>query len=245
MKKNLAVDVPRDAETEVDRIRGLKKSIFTRTRIACLCLVMVLALSVSSTLAYEKWSGNATPNRGTFADVNIKIGEKTSISAADSTYKYDSEAEGTYSYGKNNKVVRITASNQPNEVESNVFLTIVPEVESKGYTTTTSTDPLSGALLTFDEELSAPTYEGGEWYMQTSVLRVYLNNDWQSKWSYITNKGVFQYKTPLAKGESTDYLVRGVVLQDEVNASDYKSVKVTVIAKGVAISIDNTSGSDS
>ena len=78
MKKNLAVDVPRDAETEVNRIRGLKKSIFTRTRIACLCLVMVLALSVSSTLAYEKWSGNATPNRCWMNYVGIKIGENGS-----------------------------------------------------------------------------------------------------------------------------------------------------------------------
>ena len=225
MKKNLAVDVPRDAETEVNRIRGLKKSIFTRTRIACLCLVMVLALSVSSTLAFEKWSGNATPNAGWMSYVKLRIGES---STGDVVFDKD----GTYGGGYGGKNVEIYAGTSEATLPMTVWVSLVPELESKQYKNTDD-DTITGGLASMAQDWSNihTDTSTGHQYIETAAVKVWLADGWSDKWSF--GGGIFKYNEVLKKGEQTGLLVAGVELQDTVNRSDYQSIKLKVIAKGV------------
>ena len=235
MKKNLAVDVPRDAETEVDRIRGLKKSIFTRTRIACLCLVMVLALSVSSTLAYEKWSGNATPNRtGGMVDVSLKIGERKSADSTTITYE-----DGNFDYGKDSKYVRIEMSDKLTEADARVAVSILLELKSKNYRNSDNTlVTAEDAYVAYNGDWSSVKQETQDeagagktrrYYVETSVARIYLADDYASNWIYAN--GVFEYNKTLGKGAKSADLVTGIMLLDDSLANEYASVRVKIVAR--------------
>ena len=243
MKKNLAVDVPRDAETEVDRIRGLKKSIFTRTRIACLCLVMVLALSVSSTLAFEKYSGNATPNRGFLGKVELKIGERVGAGTAQTTSAWNTD--GNYDYGLGNKVICVKAPDSVDELGEEVTVSIVPEVVSKRLVDADG-NPVPA------ETLEAKALYNGTWttvqsdangdFVETSIFKIYLSNigDGENQWT-MQNDGTFKYNSTLTQGQITSDLVKGIVLQDSINITDYYSATVSIVARGDAAASSNES----
>ena len=264
MKKNLAVDVPRDAETEVDRIRGLKKSIFTRTRIACLCLVMVLALSVSSTLAYEKWSGNATPNRGYYADTELIIGEGLNGNAISYTV---SETGNDVTQGASNKKVRVKMANKPNIVDSYVTVALVPMAGSTSFNQASdpngTQNPTTNAYYNnpagtpeygyafFDQTWSgsSPVYEGGKWYIETDVMRLYLSNDWNNTAAdpagkggcWVWSDGAFKYSVTRSAGQETQNLLEGVVFREGVNVeNDYTYYQVQVVAQVTAASSGST-----
>ena len=239
MKKNLAVDVPRDAETEVDRIRGLKKSIFTRTRIACLCLVMVLALSVSSTLAFEKYSGNATPNRGTMSYVGVVIGEDTTGS-----YDWTGNDKTDVQGGDSGKKVKVKLTGNGEE-ENRVEMTFIPLAQSINFTDQTNNpktdayyNEASGtgevAYSSFDQWWSAPKSElvGGSirWYIETGVMKLYLASDWETYWT--NSNGVFISKNTYKAGQETPVLLTGMDLQESVSKDvDYAAYKVRVVAR--------------
>lgn len=235
MKKNLEVDIPRGVDTEVHRRRSLKNSIFTRTRIAALSFVLVLVLAVTGTLAYLAYTANQTPNRLSVAETEIKIGEKASL---DATPVYN---EGkTYNFGKDKKVVFVAAGDKPNQIDENVSVSIVPQVESYQYAeySSTGTTAIEGGWLSFNEEWSALKSEtdedGKTWdYLETTVMKVYLAQEWSTNWTFDKSSGVFKYNKSLKKGEKTTDLISGVVLQDTVKESDYRSIKLTVIAQAI------------
>ena len=231
-KKNLEVDIPKGVDTEVHRRHSLKNSIFTRTRIAALSFVLVLALAVTGTLAYLAYTGNQTPNRSSIGEVAVRIGEKTSI---DANPAYDTDGE--YPLGKDKKVVFVAHSDNPSAISENVTVSILPQVESKQYSDNQG-NALSDGYLSFNEEWSALKQEtdsdGKTWdYIETSVMKVYLAQGWSTNWTFQSSNGIFRYNKSLSKGEKTDDLISGVVLQDSVKASDYKSVKLAVIAQAV------------
>ena len=233
MRKNLQVEVPRGAHTEVQRRRGLKKSIFTRTRIAVLSLILVLSLSVTGTLAYLQWTANQTPNRASLGEVQVRIGEKASLDAT----SYEFDKDGDYSYGKDSKVVCVAAGDKANEQNENVYVSIVPQVESYQYSDNAGSK-LSDAYMSFEEnwsELKQETDTSGKtWdYIETSIMKVYLAQGWSNNWTYQSSNGIFRYNKALEKGQKTDNLISGVVLQDTVNVSNYRNVKLTVIAQGI------------
>ena len=253
MRKNLAVDIPRDAETEVDRIRGLKKSIFTRTRIATLCLVMVVALSVTGTLAFEVWTGNTTPNRGNLGVSEIQIGEKLN---GNGTYVYDLDETGnTVQQGAANKKVRVKMEKRTDNIDSNVTVAIIPMAASsfEGTRNANGTDAYYASYgnkeygwSSFDQTWTGeePSKdEDGKWCIETDVLRVYLADGWNDGasdpegdggyWEWVD--GVFAYSTTRASGEETQDLVSGVVFRDSVDvANDYTNYKLQIVARSVA-----------
>ena len=244
MRKNLAVDIPKDAETEVDRIRGLKKSIFTRTRIATLCLVMVVALSVTGTLAFESWTGNATPNRGNLGKVEVKIGERVGLSTAQSASAWDKDND--YSYGIGNKVVCFKAPSDRNEVTEDVTVSIVPEVVSKKFydaTTESMVDPdVAQALAGYNGMWTAVKSENGEQWVESDVMRIYLTNigDGENQWT-MQSDGTFKYNSSLSRGETTSDLLKGIVLLDGAEPDNYQSVQVKVIARALETLQNNES----
>ena len=229
MRKNLAVDIPKDADTEVQRVRGLKKSIFTRTRIALLCLVMVISLSVVGTFAYEKWNGNTVPNRTNSSDVELHIVENINGGATAIT---DQDQTGV-NMGYGNKKVYVQVGQDENKEKNRgpekVRVSFIPECESAEY---------EGANVAIDETNAAGkwgevlTDTSGHKYISNDVLKLYIADDYSSKWDY-DGDGTFTYKTALKTNEKTETLLYGV---DFVNASDkdnYGGVKVNVIADAI------------
>ena len=229
MRKNLAVDIPVDAETEVQRVRGLKKSIFTRTRIALLCLVMVISLSVVGTFAYEKWSGNTVPNRTNSSDVELHIVE--SINGA--TAVSDTDGTGVeLGYGKKQVYLQVgqDKNKEKNRGPEKVRVSFIPECESNDY---------AGANVAIDETNASgkwgeiKTEEGTNYkYISNDVLKLYITSNYDEKWDY-DGDGTFTYKTSLKTDDKTEVLLQGV---DFVNAADkdnYAGVKVNVIADAI------------
>ena len=229
MRKNLEVDVPKGAHTEVQRKQGLKKSIFTRTRIAVLSLILVLSLSVTGTLAYLQWSANQTPNRSGIGQVDIRIGERASIDATAVKYNED----GTYDAGQTSKVVAIYAGESQGQLEESVSVSLVPEVEAKNVKDTDN-KTVSDAFLAFNENWSDVKTDSTTNcdYIDTSIVKVYLAQGWSDNWLR-NSDGTFTYKQTIKKGEKTTDLVTGVVLTDGVNSTDYSSVRLSVIARSV------------
>ena len=230
MKKNLEIEVPKGAHTEIKREHKLKKNLFTRTRIVCLCLILVASLSITGTLAYLSYTSNQTPNRAEVGQADVRIGERVSIEATAVTY----DTDGTYDAGLNSKVVAVYAGESDVQVEENVTVSLVPQVESKSYVDT-SGNVLSGGYENFDQNWSGVQTDAstGRSYIETSIVRVWLAEDWSDNWTF-NGDGTFTYKTTIKKDEKTTDLMTGVTLQSGVNADDYQSVKVVVIAQGVS-----------
>ena len=238
MRKNLAVDIPKDAETEVDRIRGLKKSIFTRTRIATLCLVMVLGLSVSGTLAFESWVGNTTPNRGNWADVDIHIVEEVNGG------QMIDENASNVSFGYGMKKVKFKRDDLGTEYPDKLRVSFVPEMqktqarptgETTGSAAMTVSVPLAdentnnadmygkiedGTQLVTDEDGNVTNGVTSK-YIRYGNLVLWLNSDELTNWSY--ENGAFTYtkgtgstQGTLSRNEETGYLLMGVDWADNV-----------------------------
>ena len=230
MKKNLEIDVPKGAHTEVKREHNLKKSIFTRTRIVCLCLILVVSLSIGGTLAYLTFTSNQTPNRAGVASADVRIGERTSIEATEVTY----DTDGSYSGGQNSKVVAVYAGTSEGQVEENVTVSLVPQAESDSFIDTSGTVQ-DGGYANFNQNWSGVQTDAttGCDFIETSILRVWLAEGWSDNWTF-NGDGTFSYKTTIKKGEKTTELMTGVTLQSGVKKDDYKSIKVVVIAQGVS-----------
>ena len=245
MRKNLEVDVPKDADTEVQRVRGLKKSIFTRTRIATLSLVLVLALSVSSTLAFEKWTGNQTPNRGNVGATEVLIGENLNNTGS---FEYTlSETGNDVKFGTDTKQVKIKLSNKVNITDSQITVSFIPLAQNSfsptnnpgtyAYSTTDeSGNATEEAFTSFNEkwtDIKTETVDGTEYaYIDTDVMRLYLNNNWANEWTY--NNGVFTSINTFSKGDESQPLLMGVELRDGVDESEYETYKVEVVARAVS-----------
>jgi hypothetical protein len=221
MKKNLAVDVPRDAETEIQRVRGLRASIFTRTRIALLCFVMVVTLSVvGGTLAFEKYSGNATPNRGTEGDVDVHIVENVN-NTIDTTDTNQTEV----TFGTDTKKVKLKAGTDPDVANQKVRVSFVPQRVAATYE---ASNRIANAFLDEDWSATPATDDDGP-YVQYGEFKLYIDANWAEKWDY--NNGTFTYKQSLNSGEETSYLLLGVKLTSGEETAE--GVKVNVIAEAI------------
>ena len=232
MPKNLNIEIPKDAETEIVNKKAMRSSVFMRTRIAALSLILVLALgAVGATQAYIQWTANQTPNRGTNSRIGIRIGEKTAVDA-DAVY----DTDGEYDLGLDKKVVFVEAEDGPTDLSGTVTVSVVPIAESNTYADNNG-NKLSDGYQAFAEEWSAlkqETIDGVEWdYIETTLMKVYHAQGWSNNWTFQKNNGIFKYNKPLARGEKTDDLISGVVMQDTVNKSTYKSIKLSVIARTV------------
>ena len=235
MRKHLEVDIPKDAEAEVENVKQLRASVFTRTRIAALSFLLVLALgAVGATHAFVQFTANQSPNRDTVARISVRIGEKASLDAAT---VYDEGGE--YALGLNNKVVFVEAGDAPTELKGTVTVSIIPEVESKTFANNAG-ETVSDGYQAFAQEWSAlkqETIDGVEWdYIETSIVKVYLAQGWSNNWTFQKNNGIFKYNKALEPGEKTDNLISGVAMQDTVNKDTYKSVKLSVLARTVQAS---------
>lgn len=229
--KGMHFDVPSNKPSEIVRQRSLRKGTFSQARISALVLTLVIALGVGGTLAYVVYTANQTPNRTTYAEVSLHIGEQASL---DATPVYDEDA--TYSLGTDNKYVFIKNDDNSTAQDETVTVSVVPLVESLQYTNYEGT-ALSDGYISVTEEWSTlrhDTIDGTQRdYIETSVMRVYLAQGWSQDWTFQQADGTFKYNKTLAKGESTSKLISGVVLQDSVNYSDYRSIKLSVIAQAI------------
>ena len=232
MPKNFEVKIPKDAETEVVNKKALRSNVFTRTRIAALSFLLVLALgAVGATHAYVQWTANQTPNRDVPGSVEIEIVE-TNIDKDGNSTELDTETSdttnGTAAGGNGNKVVAVKSDNDPNRVEEVARVQFVPEFESNDVT---------------DAHIAISEYWGkgvqqdattGKYYLETDVLLLWLDDNWSTSWSYNDN-GAFYYKKVLQKNTKTPTLLTGATLKDDVNKSDYKSIKVKVVAEALEV----------
>ena len=234
MRKNLEIDVPKDAETEVQRVRGLKKSIFTRTRIALLSLVLVLALSVATTYAYISWTANQTPNRASAGEIDFSIVETVNGGTEEKVNAGQTDVE----YGVGNKQVKLRASDNVDIASQRVRVSFIPvqqrEVDKdKGYV----------ADVYMNEEWSAPktaTVTGDDdvettyTYIECGDIKLYIANNWADDWTY--DSGTFTYKKSLEQGQETPYLLLG--MESSTNGKG-DTEKIHVIAEAIQ---ENTSG---
>ncbi len=229
--KNIAIDVPNDKTTEVVRQKGLRKGTYSQARIAVLIFTLVLALGIGATFAYVVYTANQTPNRATFAEVALHIGEQASLTA---TPVYDTAAE--YSLGTDSKYVFVKNSDNSTAQDETITVSVIPLVESNQYADYEG-NALSDGYMAVTEEWSTlrqETIDGTTRdYIETSVMRVYLAEGWSDDWTFQQSDGTFKYNKTLAKGESTSKLISGVVIQDSVNYTDYKSIKLSVIAQAI------------
>ena len=227
--------MPKNAETEVQRKRELKKSIFIRTRVAVMALVMVLSLSISGTLAYLTYSANATPNRLTVAqDVGVQIVESTNYANAeysDGSKFHDATSDGNSAnkadLGAGNKSASLTTERHDSKATGTeaMRVTVLPEAELLDEDGTTV---LGNAFL--EENWSAPTQEDSKWCMKNNLFKVYLADDWQSNYVYVD--GAFVYNKTLGKGETAETLVTGSDwVGDAKLRLNYGTIKINVIAE--------------
>ena len=231
MKKNLEIDVPKNADTEVQRVRGLKKSIFMRTRIALLSLVLVLGLSVASTFAYYGWTANQTPNRASAGEVGFSIVEYVD-GAEEVTANEKVDAGQTVKYGVGNKKVKVRASDTAGIANQRVRVSFIPERLSKEK----DADETKYASEYMSEDWSASVQqtkgEGDvvtEAWIECDDVKLYINPSWADEWTY--SNGSFTRKASLEPGESSDVLLLGMTMSS--SASSYYEVKVNVIAEAI------------
>ena len=246
MRKNLAVDIPIDAETEVQRIRGLKKNIFTETRIALMCLVLVVALTVTGTFAYDRaeYTGNETPNRTSDGVIELKIVE--SINGGPEVVDQDID---NVPEGEQKKKVKIRTGTEVNRAPEIVHVSFVPQVYMNFAATVDPEDPPEASKtgesnVAFNETWSKILYDGDKPYIETDLVKLYLDADELKYWTY--NNGTFTHKEALERGQETGYLLTGVVAGDLLNdatsgssRADYGAIKVNVIAEAVQESAEN------
>lgn len=217
-KKNLEIDIPAHAKAEISRERKLKKTIFLRTRISLLCLVLVLVLSIGGTLAYLTWTANQTPNRTASGEIALQIVENgTAIEDDYATEEVDS--------GEGNKTVQVKSTDEPDRADEIVRVTFIPEVEAKDGTGNVAMSESWSAVKT--ETVDGETKH----YVETELLKLYLADDWSSH--YLYKDGVFYYNKVVSKDTTTEELLSGVTLQNDVNKADYGDVKVNVIADAI------------
>ena len=233
MSKSFEVTIPKDAEADVVNQRSLRKSIFTRTRIALASFVMVMALgAVGATHAYLSWTANQDPYGSVLGRLQVSVGERTSLTA-DAVY----DTDGSYDLGKNKKVVFVQSGLYPTSLDGTITVSVIPEVESQNYADNNG-NSLAGAYQTFSQDWSSLKQEtdssGVTWdYIETSIMKVYLAQGWSENWSFQKGNGIFKYNKVLKKDEATEPLISGVVMQDTVNMSAYRNIKLTVIARSV------------
>lgn len=248
MRKNLAVDIPIDAETEVQRIRGLKKNIFTETRIALMCLVLVVALTVTGTFANDykiaEYTGNETPNRTSDGVIELKIVE--SINGGPEVVDQDID---NVPEGEQKKKVKIRTGTEVNRAPEIVHVSFVPQVYMNFAATVDPEDPPEASKtgesnVAFNETWSKILYDGDKPYIETDLVKLYLDADELKYWTY--NNGTFTHKEALERGQETGYLLTGVVAGDLLNdatsgssRADYGAIKVNVIAEAVQESAEN------
>ena len=239
MKKNLEIDIPKDSDTEVQRIRGLRKSIFTRTRIALLCFVLVMSLTVAGTLAYRQWSGNQTPNRNVPADVNIHIVEDVNGQELN-----EDEGSNAVIFGYGRKQVKLTTGSLKNEYDKKARVSFIPQLETSINNPTTDGTPSTQTVsVPFSEKWSDGVQKGNDsdgverTYVRYGNLVFWLNPDYASKWTY--SDGTFTYKENLGVEDETEYLLMGVDWADKLegvtltDADKNYTVKVNVIAEAI------------
>lgn len=226
MKKNLEIDVPRDADTEVHRFRGLKKSIFLRTRIALLSLVLVMAFSVVGTYAYLQWTGNQTPNRTSTGEVEINVVESIN-GGAEVTNTNQTEV----TFGTDTKKVKFKAGTAENRVPEKLRVTFVPEVER--------TSNAGANAFVAEDWATAPVTDATGTYVKYGIFKLYLNSAWATDWTY--SDGTFTYSKTLKKDQETPYLLMGVEVDvPEEDKDQYGAVKVNVIADVIQENSINT-----
>lgn len=229
-RTEMDLDIPRNTNADLTRVRSLRTPVFTRTRIMVLALALVAALSISGTLAYLAWTTNQTPNRVTMGTAELKIGERATATAE---YTYDTDGE--YKFGTDTKRVLVTAGKATTQHDINVTVSLVPQVETKNVKNTDG-EAVGDVMGMFDQDWSNIfTDSDGRNYIETTVMRVYLADGWSEKWTR-NQDGTFTYNEALKAGESTSELVSGVVLRDTVNASDYESIRLGVVAQSTMAS---------
>ena len=229
-RTEMDLDIPRNTNADLTRVRSLRTPVFTRTRIMVLALALVAALSISGTLAYLAWTTNQTPNRVTMGTAELKIGERATATAE---YTYDTDGE--YKFGTDTKRVLVTAGKATTQHDINVTVSLVPQVETKNVKNTDG-EAVGDVMGMFDQDWSSISTDSDDRnYIETTVMRVYLADGWSEKWTR-NQDGTFTYNEALKAGESTSELVSGVVLRDTVNASDYESIRLGVVAQSTMAS---------
>ena len=229
-RTEMDLDIPRNTNADLTRVRSLRTPVFTRTRIMVLALALVAALSISGTLAYLAWTTNQTPNRVTMGTAELKIGERATATAE---YTYDTDGE--YKFGTDTKRVLVTAGKATTQHDINVTVSLVPQVETKNVKDTDG-EAVGDVMGMFDQDWSSISTDSDDRnYIETTVMRVYLADGWSEKWTR-NQDGTFTYNEALKAGESTSELVSGVVLRDTVNASDYESIRLGVVAQSTMAS---------
>jgi hypothetical protein len=227
MKKNLEVDIPKHASAEISREHTLRSSTFTKTRIATLCLILVLALSIGGTLAYLAWTANQTPNRSTNGDIEIEIVETNKKDGASTEVDSSKNITGTAEGGEESKQVTVKSDDDANRAEEVARVYFIPEIES---------NDMEGANVAIAEYWGKGVQQDAttnKYYIETDVIKLWLADDWSTNWAY--DNGTFYYKKVLPKDTKTTTLLTGVTLQDSVSKSDYKSIKVNVVAEALQI----------
>ena len=212
-RKNLEVEVPNSKPAELVRERSLRKPIFTRTRIVTLSLILVLSLSIAGTLAYLTYTTNQTPNRVNEGTVGLIIVEN----GTDQT-----TGANTVDQGAGNKEVQVKSEDNINRADELVRISFLPEVQDA--------DGLGS--LAISENWSAPQVDSsGNYYIQTDVIKLNLASDWQSYYKY--RDGAFYYYKVVPKNTTTEKLLTGATLVDGVNAGDYGTITVKVVADAI------------
>ena len=234
MKKNLEIDVPKDAETEVQRVRGLKKSIFMRTRIALLSLVLVLGLSVASTFAYYSWTANQTPNRASAGEIGFSIVENNNESE---TETINTNATGVY-YGSGNKKVKLRADDSVDIAKQRVRVSFLPERVSKERdeteTTAYASEYLNGDWSASVQETKDDSDNVTAAWIECDDIKLYINPEWSKEWTY--SGGSFTRIESLERGKDTGVLLLGMEMLTA--NSSYQEVKVNVIAEAIQENTD-------
>ena len=213
-KRDISLDIPAKSASVV-RERSLKKNVFVRARILVLTLVLVQALAIVGTYAYLTWTTNQTANSITVGDVVTSLVENDVVVASDvSASVVDS--------GLTTQRVAVASTSVEGTESVVARITFVPEIEYLD----SSSNVLGNALLLSD--WSAPVQEGGEWYLNSTYLKLHLSSNWQENFIYID--GSFIYNKVLVTGQITPEILLGTTWADSLeNMSNYGTVKVNVV----------------
>ena len=218
----MEIDIPKGTEPELVNQHKLRKTIFTRTRIAALCLLLILSLISAGTLAYLQYTANQTPNRDGVGELEMHIAETVS-DGTNSTEAIDTDSD--FVAGLDTKQVKIRQGTANNRTDEKIRVSFFPVVTSKEKT---------DANVAFDETWSALKTDTNGTYIETDIVKLYVDNVNTSDtgWTY-DNDGTFTYNSLLKKGEDTSVILKGVTMADGASYSDYNSIKVKVIADGI------------
>ncbi len=223
LKKNIAVyDLPKRGQVRVTRERALRNPIFERTRIVGLCLILMLVLAcISGTLAFVAltYPGNQTPNRFTSSDGFLQIVENLNGSTADVV-----NTDSTFDLGLDNKKVRLRARAAAEDAPNGIYVRVAFMPQALDVTHKT-------VRHMFGETWSDPKTDDDGTYIETDLVKLYINPDYASYWDY--KDGTFTSKEVLTKGEETPILLYGAVAQEGVDETEYSNILVSVIASSI------------